>query len=279
MEDSLRCVKCKNFAIDAVQSDCECHLLYCEGCCANVTVCSKCNQRLSANNSKPEQYIYGFTNNVLARRMIGSIKTTCKQNDCGYQTTLGEILVHEKKCDNRQYVCAYCQNLNIDGKAQFMQHIKDKHEELFLSIFDQKLYGKAFKQEVDRIYGLRNNFRGMLKINEWKEEEKQGKTGSFVDLVNNNKFVVDKAENIEKIEQWSCPICLLINNHNGTQCEGCKIDFDEKKFENKQQMMNQLQKNQESWSEVNKIDSKKMREKLIQDRKRDKKGADNCVIF
>ena len=54
MEESLRCVRCKNFAIDAVQSDCNCHLLYCESCCANVISCLKCNCRLSANNPLPE---------------------------------------------------------------------------------------------------------------------------------------------------------------------------------------------------------------------------------
>lgn len=103
MEESLKCANCKDYAVDAVESDCACHLIYCEKCSFKTINCNLCNQRMSRKNPNPALKVFGFTENILARRMIGSMKTKCIENDCGYETTIGEIKTHWRKCKERKY--------------------------------------------------------------------------------------------------------------------------------------------------------------------------------
>ena len=73
MEEALKCVRCKNYAKDAMLSNCECGLLYCELCAKQTFDCNHCRQRLSFFHEDHGHHIYGFSVNVLARRMLGSI--------------------------------------------------------------------------------------------------------------------------------------------------------------------------------------------------------------
>ena len=77
MEESLKCAFCKAFARDAVESNCQCALLYCDKCSSIVESCMICNTKLSKKDGNIDENIFGFTENKLARRMIGSLKPSC----------------------------------------------------------------------------------------------------------------------------------------------------------------------------------------------------------
>ena len=77
MENSLKCVVCMEYANEAVESKCNCTLLYCEKCAKKTNLCKVSQCKLSYYKCDPSKEIYGFEPNKLARRMIGSIPVVC----------------------------------------------------------------------------------------------------------------------------------------------------------------------------------------------------------
>ena len=67
--------------------------------------------------------------------MIGSLKTVCKSDGCSYETVVGELKVHWRKCDFRAYSCAIC-NKVVNGRVEFLTHVNETHENKILSYFD-----------------------------------------------------------------------------------------------------------------------------------------------
>lgn len=186
MEESLRCVVCKNFALDAVESICECQLLYCEQCARITSRCSLCNFKLNNNNSNNSKLLThqslqqslidssvqslptGFSNsgssgyiaNKLARKLISQMKTMCQVQGCGEQVVLQDFQKHWRICKSRVYICSLCnecrragfigmvrennwvESTMFEGKEAFIRHVLMKHEEQFVSMFDEQLDGK-----------------------------------------------------------------------------------------------------------------------------------------
>ena len=51
MEEALKCVRCNDFAKDALSSTCECSLLYCSDCAKLTNQCHICNKTLYSESS------------------------------------------------------------------------------------------------------------------------------------------------------------------------------------------------------------------------------------
>lgn len=79
------------------------------------------------NRGEVNNEAFGFIENKLARRMIGALKTKCQVPGCDYETTIGDIAYHWRKCPSRDYVCSLCDK-KLDGKESFKTHIFDNHE-------------------------------------------------------------------------------------------------------------------------------------------------------
>ncbi|CDW81286.1 uncharacterized protein loc101236893 [Stylonychia lemnae] len=148
MEESLKCQFCSNFAINAVESNCDCALLYCERCSHLISSCMTCQKQLSMKEQAPEQQIFGFTENKLARRLINQLQTQCRVQNCGYRSTISELDKHWSRCSLREYICAYC-GVGIIGKQCFKEHVVTTHEQKFLNIFDSCLKGAIIKSELE----------------------------------------------------------------------------------------------------------------------------------
>lgn len=87
MDEALKCVVCSYFAKEAVESTCDCHLLYCSNCAIYTNHCVICKGSLKWDVNfkekskitegsdeisllKNESDTHGFRPNILARRMI-----------------------------------------------------------------------------------------------------------------------------------------------------------------------------------------------------------------
>jgi hypothetical protein len=53
MDDALKCVVCQNYAVEAMESTCDCHLLYCKKCSKFTKQCMTCMGTLSLIKNAP----------------------------------------------------------------------------------------------------------------------------------------------------------------------------------------------------------------------------------
>ena len=121
LDDSLRCYQCKCFAQHAVESLCDCHMLYCEQCSLLVHQCELCGKNFRPKNLEHEDFNPQASNlfdqseyfapSRLARKLLSSLHLTCEEPGCNTTYTLDTFEEHRRKCIYRDYVCRLCNDM------------------------------------------------------------------------------------------------------------------------------------------------------------------------
>ena len=117
MEESLRCVNCFNFAVDAVSSDCDCQLIYCLKCSRGMWKCGQCQTKFRDSDiegGEARKETIGFSVNKLARRLLATMKLPCPTEGCEEVLQLDRHAKHWRSCKERAYICALCDQVNLD---------------------------------------------------------------------------------------------------------------------------------------------------------------------
>ncbi|TNV77886.1 hypothetical protein FGO68_gene13317 [Halteria grandinella] len=182
IEDSLRCTYCKQYARLAVESNCDCQLIYCEQCSFQVSECQVCNahfrdpsqannllQRDPLGNSASDSLYLSlesqnlnlfeahhrhFTPSKLARRLLSQMTITCKEEGCGASVGADLVEEHRRKCRFRNYNCVHCFSYHNQRAPQegVPQDGQFRGQEAFLAHVAE-VHREQILREYDTLYG------------------------------------------------------------------------------------------------------------------------------
>jgi hypothetical protein len=132
----LICSICLNFSEKAVESSC-CGNVFCYNCIILQNKCPLCRYTNIT-----------FNPNMTIRRIINDIPIICKNKECNFKTTIGNINNHYKECKYNLYKCSIC-NFE-DNKNIFFEHILSSHRKEILNKFisnnNEKIWKLRYKQ-------------------------------------------------------------------------------------------------------------------------------------
>jgi hypothetical protein len=124
LQNHLMCPVCLELAVNAVE---------CTAC--NNIMCDPCVQALKSRSCPScRQEDFRTAPSIVVRRMIGSLPQTCP-NECGTNTTYGEMPNHLKRCERRKIACV-C--LKFTGaRTEFLAHVASEHTQKLIETFDK----------------------------------------------------------------------------------------------------------------------------------------------
>eukprot|EP00347_Sterkiella_histriomuscorum_P011892 403370699 len=258
--------------------------------------------------------------------MIGTMKTKCQEGArwdgvnqygfCGEEITVGNMKSHWEKCPQRQYECSWCnKDRLIQGRQEFIKHIVENHNQLMVSVFDQKLEGKLMKTEIDRIqlknrkqetivgvlneddsenvgdidFSDPNNVNQIMQQNDGKSAPRLNKDKKNSKSLAEEEKVNDTKESVTDTN-WECQICANQNHLAQQICQYCGTDFEMKKHKSQRDFDEYYKAQVKLWKQRNGLDTNKLRDQLKKDRKqllkdRQSKNVrvdgkeDTCTIF
>ena len=120
----VACIICVDLSENAVETSC-CRQLFCEKCLKGLKSCPMCRH-----------FPLLFSINGLARRLVGSRPTTCPYCRCVVQRN--NVEDPNRCCLKRPYTCSIQGCDFVGEKAQFVQHLMKKHEDILVIQFSTK---------------------------------------------------------------------------------------------------------------------------------------------
>jgi hypothetical protein len=152
--ESLVCSIC----LECVENPMECQI------CNNI-FCFKCVM-IDEKNSKFSNCPLcrnesNFKHSAFASRIINSIPVECP-NNCGKNSTKGDLAKHLITCENKKYLCIICHKEDL--KDNFLKHLINDHQIILLSKYDKNSEKNIEKQlkQVSKIMDLKVTDTGEL---------------------------------------------------------------------------------------------------------------------